>query len=127
MGAGRDGGGGGGRHTKKAAARTTRLSARRPNPHHAGWLGETYEGGANGGNGENSNGGADGDAASKSAGADVRVARLGPAADATGMHIISWSPRIMHYRRFLTEGACCLFLCCGWRAAMWQTKTTNHH
>jgi hypothetical protein len=39
----------------------------------AGWLGETYTGGKD------------------------------AAADRSGMHVLSWDPRIMHYRRFLSE------------------------
>lgn len=44
-----------------------------------GWLGETYKPGQQ---------------------------PKGNAADPSGMKVISWDPRIFHYRRFLTDGEC---------------------
>lgn len=47
-----------------------------------GWLGETYEGGkVPGGSEPNSD-------------------------DPSGLRVLSWNPRIMHYRRFLSEDEC---------------------
>ncbi len=61
---------------KSSQANDTTLGLEHPHQDLPGWLGPTYREGA----------------------------PMGSGADASGMAIISWQPRIMLWRRFLTDG-----------------------